>query len=152
MIRDKCDQDSVDSIINQGYPVNSEALDELLSWTCDPNWPIAASIYGYFVRLGEKEVQRVLSLADRADESWRYSLITNLIAQYSDAIVEMCTDHLQRWAKQPGSDECDFESLRVLSERKLLSDAEIKEIAHKNVQTYQLWIEETLQVCDVSGE
>lgn len=46
-ILDKGDQAAVDEIIAIGYPQNTEYLDELLSWTCDPNWPIAGPIYQY---------------------------------------------------------------------------------------------------------
>ncbi|MFT5133171.1 MAG: hypothetical protein ACI9SC_001640 [Gammaproteobacteria bacterium] len=104
-IVDKGDQESVDRIIAIGYPDNIEYLDNLLAWTCDPNWPIAGSIYKYFVELGKKEVRRVLKVASNADSNWRYSIIIQIIQSYDLDTLKDCAEALTIWAKQTGSDE-----------------------------------------------
>ena len=152
MITDKGDIESVNSLIQLGYPDNVEYLDELLSWTCDPNWPIAAEIYDYFVKLGMNEVGRVLKLADQVDGDWRYSLITNLIAYYDDRTLEECVSYLISWSKQVGNDESDIESIRVLYDKSLLDSGDVKKIAKRNEKIYKLWIEETLSACGVIEE
>lgn len=45
-------------------------------------------------------------------------------------------EDLKYWAKQPGHEECDFESLRILSERELIPTAEVSKITQKNIATY----------------
>jgi hypothetical protein len=149
MILDKCDQVSVNKIISLGYPSNIEYLDELLRWTCDPNWPIAASIYDFFIKLGESEVPRVLKVASEADYDWRYSIITQIISYYDKASLQLCAETLKSWSKRTGSDECDFESLRILSDNELIEDEIISEIATRNLFVYNLWIKETL---DAAGK
>ena len=61
-ISDKGDQEAVNKIIAIGYPENVQYMLELLSWTADPNWPIASSIYDYFIKLGKLEVFNVVVL------------------------------------------------------------------------------------------
>jgi len=144
-ILDKSDQDAVNQIIALGYPDNIEYMDEFLSWTCDPNWPIAGSIYQYFVTLGKCEVPRVLQTAQKADHDWRYSLIIQIIASYNDEALHECTSHLKIWASQAGSEECDFEAIRILTNRELIPESEIASIAKRNLFVYNVWIKETLE-------
>lgn len=144
-ISDKCDQDAVDKIIAMGYPENSQYINELLSWTCDPNWPVAASIYRYFRELGKLEVHNVLKTAEQADYDWRYTLIIQIISSYDDEALSECVDHLVKWSSQTGSEECDFESIRILSDRELISASEISKIAKRNLFVYNVWIKETLE-------
>lgn len=148
MIKDKSDCENVNKIIAMGYPENEQYLDELLSWTCDPNWPVAGSIYEYFRELGKKEVIRVMNTAGQADQDWRYSLLMNIISHYDDETLRECVDWLRSWAKQPGSDECDFESLRILAERKLVEPEEISHIARRNLFVYNLYIKETMAIAE----
>lgn len=144
-ILDKGDQKSVNEIIEIGYPKNVEYVDQLLSWTCDPNWPIAGSIYEYFIELGKKEVRSVLKAAEKSDFDWRYSLITQLISSYDNETLKECVGSLKKWAAQTGSEECDFESIRVLTDKKLLPASEISKIAKRNLFVYNVWIKETLE-------
>ncbi len=95
-ISDKHDQEVVNRIIAIGYPNNADYTDELLAWTCDPNWPIAGSIYQYFIRLGKNEVHNVLQAAEKADFDWRYSIITQIIACYDDETLNECVDSLKK--------------------------------------------------------
>ncbi|MFK7161193.1 DUF5071 domain-containing protein [Marinospirillum sp. MEB164] len=148
-IQDKSDQQAVDAILALGYPENKPYIETLLAWTCDPNWPIAGSIYAYLSQLGKQEVASVLRLADQVDHDWRYSLITQLIAGYDDETLAECVTSLKRWAAQTGSQECDFEALRLLAERALIDPAEIAAIAKRNLFVYNLWIKETL---DAAGQ
>lgn len=145
IISDKSDQKSVNEIIEIGYPKNNVYMDELLSWTCDPNWPIAGSIYDYFIKLGKREVHRVLKLAEKADVDWRYFLITQLISSYDNEALIECVDSLKKWASQTGSEECDFECIRVLTDNELIPESEISKIAKRNLFVYNLWIKETLE-------
>ena len=144
-ILDKGDQQAVNEIIAIGYPGNVEYLDELLSWTCDPNWPIAGSIYEYFRKLGKLAVSSVLQVAEKADYDWRYSLITQVISSYDDEALRECVGSLKKWASQTGAAECDFESLRILTDRELIEAAEISKIAKRNLFVYNVWIKETLE-------
>ncbi len=144
-ILDKGDQKSVNEIIEIGYPKNNEYMDELLSWTCDPNWPIAGSIYEYFIKLGKKEVHRVLKVAEKADFDWRYSLITQVISAYDNETLKECVNCLKQWASQTGTEECDFESIRVLTDNELVPASEISKIAKRNLFVYNVWIKETLE-------
>lgn len=150
MISDKSDQKSVDQILAMGYPENIGYLDKLLAWTCDPNWPVAASIYQYFLQLGQCEVPRVLQLASTVDEDWRYVIITNIIAFYDKHSLELCAEKLTFWARQTGSGECDFESLRILSDNNLIADELISKIARRNLFVYNLWIKETFEAAGAS--
>nr|WP_086939174.1 DUF5071 domain-containing protein [Thaumasiovibrio occultus] len=147
-ISNKCDDRAVEDIIAQGYPANSNRLDELLEWTCDPNWPIAGKIYDYFIALGQKEVQRVLHVASKADMDWRYSLITQIIAHYDDNTLKSCTAHLQQWAKLTSSESCDIESIRILTAKALIPAEEIAEIARRNLFVYNVHIRETLEAAE----
>lgn len=144
-IVDKFDQNAVNEITNMGYPDSIKYMGELLSWTCDPNWPIADSIYKYLISLGRLGVTSVLNTAEEADYDWRYSLITQVIASYNDETLIDCVEHLRKWATQPGTNECDFESLRILTDRELIEDIEIAEIAKRNLFVYNVWIKETLE-------
>ncbi|BCE02090.1 DUF5071 domain-containing protein [Marinicellulosiphila megalodicopiae] len=144
-ISDKCDQEAVNKIIAMGYPENLEYMTELLTWTCDSNWPIAGSIYEYFKKLGKLELSTVLDVAEQADYDWRCSLITYLIASYDDDTLKECVESLKKWASQVGSEECDFESLRILSERQLVDASEVAKIAKRNLFVYNVWIKETLE-------
>ncbi|MBE0359135.1 MULTISPECIES: DUF5071 domain-containing protein [Pseudoalteromonas] len=147
-ILDKGDQAAVDEIITIGYPQNTEYLDELLSWTCDPNWPIAGPIYQYFIKLGKNEVERVLVAANKADNDWRYSLIIQIISCYDDETLNECVNDLKKWASATGSDECDFEAIRVLTDRELIPADEIAQIAKRNLFVYNIWIKETLEAAN----
>lgn len=144
-ILDKSDQKSVHEIIEIGYPKNIEYIDELLSWTCDPNWPIAGSIYRYFRKLGKREVHSVLKVAEAADFDWRYSLITQVISSYDNETLNECVSSLKKWATQTGSEECDFESIRILTDNELIPASEISTIAKRNLFIYNVWIKETLE-------
>jgi lipopolysaccharide assembly outer membrane protein LptD (OstA) len=144
-ISDKCDQKAVNEIIAIGYPNNIQYMNELLSWTCDPNWPIAGSIYKYFIKLGKNEVHNVLKMAENDDFDWRYSLITQIISSYDEDAINECIEHLKKWASQTGSEECDFESIRVLTDRELIPASEIAKIAKRNLFVYNVWIKETLE-------
>lgn len=144
-IMDKSDQESVSRIIEIGYPNNIEYLDELLSWSCDPNWPISKLIYEYFVELGELEVLRVLNVSEKADDSWRYSMLMNLISSYDRGTLEKCVNHLKVWASDTSSGECDIESIRILTDNKLISNEEIANIAKRNLFVYNVMIKETLE-------
>ncbi|PKM44006.1 MAG: hypothetical protein CVV05_14305 [Gammaproteobacteria bacterium HGW-Gammaproteobacteria-1] len=148
-ISDKGDQKAVDEIIAIGYPENMEYMGELLSWTCDPNWPIAGSIYEYFIMLGKLEVSSVLQVAEKADLDWRYSLITQVISSYDDEALVECVGSLKKWASQTGAEECDFESIRILTDRELIEASEISKIAKRNLFVYNVWIKETL---DAAGK
>ena len=147
-ISSKSDLASVNKIIALGYPENQTCLDHLLSWTCDPNWPVAAPIYQYFLALGKAEVQRVLALANRCDQDWRYSLITALIAHYDDEVLAECVESLRHWASETGAKECDFESIRILTDRELIPAEEIAEIVKRNLFVYNVWIKETLSASE----
>lgn len=147
-ITDKADYAAVDDIIALGYPKNSRYLDHLLEWTADPNWPIAEAIYRYFIELGVLEQPRVIKLAQQVDVDWRYALIVQLIAQYDDKAIQPCVASLVGWAKEMGSEECDIESLRILTSRKLLPAAQIAQIAHRNLFVYNLWIKETMEAAE----
>ena len=148
-IEDKSDQSAVDQIIAMGYPQNLPYLDQLLEWTCDPNWPIAASIFQYFVQLGKQEVRRVLNVAHKADYDWRYTLIIQIIADYDKETLASCTEFLVSWARQTGSDECDIESLRILYENALVEQVVLARIVRRNLFVYNLWIKETF---DAAGD
>ncbi|WP_444931962.1 DUF5071 domain-containing protein [Microbulbifer sp. SSSA002] len=147
-ISDKCDQQSVDDIIAIGYPENSEYIHELLSWTCDPNWPIAGSIYEYFRELGKLELRSVLQTAETADLDWRHTLITQIISGYDQETLHECVEYLKKWAAQTGSEECDIESIRILTERELISTPEIAQLAKRNLFVYNLWIKETFEAAE----
>ena len=144
-ISNKSDQNAVNEIIAIGYPENIEYMGDLLSWTCDPNWPIAGSIYEYFRELGKLEAFRVLQVAETVDYDWRYSLITQIISLYNEEALCECVESLKKWASQTGSEECDFESLRILTDRELIPASEISKIAKRNLFVYNLWIKETLE-------
>jgi hypothetical protein len=152
MIKSKHDKESVDSIISIGYPENIEHLDELLSWTADPNWPIAGDIYDYFVSLGKSEVSRVLNFAgkDTTDLWWRYNLIMHIISAYNDETITECIDWLKTCARQSGTEECDIEALRILATRKLIDDEEISKIARRNLFVYNMYIKQTLEIAEDS--
>lgn len=151
MIHDKTDYESVEKIIAMGYPNNEGHLDELLSWTADPNWPIAGKIYEYFVSLGKKEVSRVLKVASTdADFWWKYTLITQIISAYDDETLLECVDWLKSCARNPGTEECDIEALRVLVTRKLIGEEEISKIARRNLFVYNMYIKETLEITESS--
>lgn len=144
-ITNKGDQKAVDEIIAMGYPQNIEYMSELLCWTCDPNWPVAGSIYEYFRKLGKLEVRRVLQVAEENDVDWRYTLITQIIASYDKQTLAECVDSLKKWAFQTGSGECDFESIHILTDRELIPACEISKIAKRNLFVYNVWINETLE-------
>ena len=146
MIKDKFDVDTIEKIIALGYPNNSEQLDELLDWTADPNWPVASPIYSYFIKLGKAEAERVIKLASRVDEDWRYSIITYIISFYDKEALACCTEKLLAWARQPGSQECDFESLRILKSQQLVDESKLNKIAANNINTYQIWLNETKEI------
>ncbi len=152
MINSKHDNESVEKIISIGYPENKEYLDELLSWTADPNWPIAGNIYDYFVALGENEVSRVLNLAgkDTTDFWWKYNLITQVISAYDDETVTACVNWLKFCAGQPGTEECDIEALRILASRSLIGEEEISRIARRNLFVYNMHIKETLEIAEAA--
>jgi len=150
MIEGKSDYKAVEKIIAIGYPKNKPYLDELLEWTCDPNWPIAGRIYQYFVTLGINEVERVMMVARNADLSWRSSIILQIISSYDDEALKACTGWLKIYAREPASDGCDIEALRILAERKLITDMEIVEIARKNLYIYNMCIKETLDIAQGS--
>ena len=149
-IQDKSDYKAVDAIIALGYPNNIDYMEELLSWTCDPNWPIAGAIYQYFNELGKREAARVIKVAQKADYDWRHSIITQILAGYDDETLRGCVDSLKLWATQTGSEECDIESIRILTERELIPAAEISEIVKRNLFVYNVWIKETLQAAEKS--
>lgn len=141
MIKDKYDIESVEKIINMGYPNNESYLDELLSWACDPNWPVAAKIYDYFIKLGKNGVEKVKSvLLLKYDYPCNYSLITQIIDRYPPDVLEECTTVLKLMANQAASDECDLVSLQILAENKLISFNEIKEIGLKTRVAYESYI------------
>lgn len=144
-ILDKSDFDSVNKIIELGYPNNIAYMTELLSWTCDPNWPIAGTIYQYFRNLGIKGVKNVLSTAETADYDWRYSLIIQIISSYDKETLNECIPNLKKWAAETGSEECDFEAIRVLTDNELIPESEIANIAKRNLFVYNVWIKETLE-------
>lgn len=144
-IKDKSDYDSVEKIINLGYPGNREYLVELLSWAEDPNWPIAGTIYEFFRKLGLHGVETVLGYARQTDADTRYNLIVQIISAYPPETLTACTDDLVRWAKQTGGEECDFEALRILCDHELIELPEIAKIAKRNLFVYNVWIRETLE-------
>ncbi len=148
-ISDKTDQDAVNEIIAIGYPDNAEYITDLLSWTCDPNWPISGSICECIIMLGKHEVHSVLNLAEKADFDWRYCIIKQIISYYDKDVLNECVDSLKKWASQTGSEECDFESIRILTDHELISELEISKIAKRNLFVYNLWIKETL---DAAGK
>ena len=152
IIQNKTDMDGVDKIISIGYPDNIAYLDELLEWTADPNWPVAGKIYDYIASLGTNEVQRVLNLAakETTDLWWKYTLIVQIISQYDDATIDKCLDFLKSCARNPGTEECDIEALRILATRKLLDHEEIATIAKRNLYVYNLYIKETLEIAEAS--
>ncbi len=150
IIQDKADFEAIDEIIALGYPNNIDYMEELLSWTCDPNWPIADVIYQYFNELGKREVARVIKVAKKADYDWRYSIITQILAYYDDDSLNECIDYLKLWAKQTGSQECDIESIRILAERELISAHEVSKIAKRNLFVYNIWIKETIEAAGKS--
>ena len=135
-IHNKSDQEHVDQIIQLGYPQNIEYLDELLAWTADPNWPVASSIYNYLRGLGTKESARVFQLADRVDFEWRYSILLNIIFEYNDLVLQTHSNYLIKWAQTVDSEECDFEALRILSERSIVPAKEVLEIFRTNLLRY----------------
>ncbi len=149
MIKDKSDIKAVEDIIAIGYPENTPYLDELLSWTCDPNWPIAGKIYDYFVTLGKNEVARVKNVASsEGDFWWRYNIINNIMVYYDNDTIAECVDWLTSCARQPGTEECDIAALRLLAERKLVDDKEIAKIAKRNLFVYNMYIKETLEIAE----
>jgi Domain of unknown function (DUF5071) len=151
MIKDKCDTEGVEKIIALGYPANKPYLDDLLSFTCDPNWPVAGPIHKYFRSLGKKEVERVKNTASNADSLWwRYSIIEQIMSHYDDDTIKECTDWLKWHASQAATEECDIVALRILAERKLIGDREISKITKRNLFVYNLYIKETLEIAESS--
>lgn len=148
-IKDKSDIETVEQIIAVGYPHNISYLDELLSRTCDPNWPVAGKIYQYFISLGVSEVERVKNITSGdTDYWWRHSIPVQIIACYDNATFERFTDGLISIARQADSEEYDIGALRILSERNLVSDHEMAKRAKRNLFAYNLYIKETLNVAE----
>ncbi len=144
-IADKSDSKTVQTIIAMGYPQNRDYLPQLLDWTADPNWPIAGAIYDYFRQLDEAAAALVFKTAQAVDHDWRYSLLTQIITRYPKPLLEKHTDYLRTWARQPGSEECDFTALALLVEHQLLPAEELLAISRRNLYVYNLWIKETLE-------
>lgn len=148
-INDKTDEESVQKIIDIGYPENKQYLDQLLVWTADPNWPIAGSIYQYFRQLGDHEANRVVNTAIHADDSWRYALITQLISDYDLQESEYARDWLKLWASNPGSDECDIAALDALVEQDAIDQEDLLKITRKNLFYYNTMIVETMRLMHI---
>lgn len=147
-ISNKSDLEAVNEIIAIGYPENEKYMIDMLSWTCDPNWPIAGPIYEYFRKLGKLAVHNVLQVAENADYDWRYTLITQVISSYDDEALGECVESLKEWASQTGSNECEVESIRILTDRELIEASEISKIAKRNLFVYNVWIKETLEASE----
>ncbi len=130
------DSARVDEIISLGYPLNKEHLHQLLTWTENPEHPQIETIYAYFIHLGRNGVNNVLQVAKAANSAWRFTLIFHIIANYDDSALKICVSQLQEWAQQSDDDGCDFESLRILSAHKLLSEDEISEIVRNKLSNY----------------
>lgn len=133
-VKHKSDYDGVNAIINLAYPDNKPHLMELLSWTCDPNWPVAADIYVYFRELGEQGVSYVLGLNYGEDFDWKYNVIVQIIAAYDQASLALCKSWLIDTAKSSQAEDCDIEALRILAQHKLIEESELQKIVQQKIK------------------
>ncbi|MEN7547007.1 DUF5071 domain-containing protein [Rapidithrix thailandica] len=147
-IVDKHDTETVEKIIAIGYPENKEYLEELLSWTADPNWPVAMVIYEYLIELGDEIAIHIINLAHQVDNDWKSWLLSLLIHRYDANKLEQVRSWLKIWASSPGSEGCDIQALEILAEQKAIPEEEIIKIARKNLFYYNGKVRDTYNILE----
>lgn len=102
--KDKHDIQAVERCINIGYPKIIPILPELLTWIQDMNWPVAKVLAPFLSTIADHLETEIRTVFQSNDETWKYSLMTEIIVNSSKLRTNL-NDELLRLAEKPTESE-----------------------------------------------
>ena len=103
--RDKHDLDAIPLIVKAGYPAIAPILDELLDWTADSNWPVAAPLADFLVTLGTPLIDPVSRVLLGTDGVQKWHCINLIVQRLPIDILRGLKKDLRRLADHPSEDD-----------------------------------------------
>ena len=102
--RDKFDVEAVGRARTAGFPAVEPLLDELLEWTQDGNWPVAAPVISLLASISTPLVPRIRVVLNGSDDIWKYWCLAVVMDFPKDA-KQMLSAELRRLVKSPTQSE-----------------------------------------------
>ncbi|MEQ9263870.1 MAG: DUF5071 domain-containing protein [Balneolaceae bacterium] len=102
--KDKHDIQAVERCISIGFPKIIQILPELLTWIQDMNWPVAKLLAPFLSTIADHLETEIRTILQGGDETWKYSLMTEIIVNSSQLRANL-NDELLRLAEKPTESE-----------------------------------------------
>ena len=99
--RDKHDHERVEAVFALGYPAIASIVPQLLSWTQDPNWPVAVPLAKILASIGAPIVTDIAGILAGTDGGWKYACINTIIKRMPKIAAAQLTPQLERLAIAP---------------------------------------------------
>lgn len=107
--KDKMDFESIALLRKLGISDLSKLIPELFEWLQDVNWPIASQICELLMPLEDNLIPHIKKVLNSNDSQWKYSILTNLVSNFSITNKLLLKDELLRLFNNPSFDDMEEE-------------------------------------------
>lgn len=102
---DKHDLAAVSAVERAGYPAIASILDDLLEWSADGNWPVAAPLARYLASLGGPIVEPVAHILAGNDSTRKYFCLDLIVRHLPPDSIGRLHPVLGQLSTSPGEDD-----------------------------------------------
>lgn len=103
--RDKHDLAAVSAVERAGYPAVASILDDLLEWSADGNWPVAAPLARFLASLGGPIVEPVAHILAGNDSTRKYFCLDLIVRHLPPDSIGRLHQALGQLSTRPGEDD-----------------------------------------------
>ncbi len=103
--RDKSDAARLKRAVSLGFPAVEPILPHLLRWLQDLNWPISRDVGSFLRSVGDPLAEPIRQVFRSRDDSWKRSVLTELVKDGSPRLRHLLAGELRRIAEYPSEGE-----------------------------------------------
>ena len=107
--RHKQDFESVEAIVEVGYPRVAPILPDLLEWVRDTNWPVARPLSKFLVAVGQPIIPHISAVLRGTDGCWKASCLLGIVADLPNSAVEDLRPELECLVSSPTAGDINEE-------------------------------------------
>ena len=106
--RGKGDIEGLRRLIGLGLPKITPVLPDIVSWIQDINWPIAYEAGLFLSSVGRPLLPIVRDILQTDDEVWKFNVLTIIVEDWSQELLEELRPELERIERSPTAGELDY--------------------------------------------
>ena len=102
--RDKHDIESAAALVVLGWEAVEPVAPQILEWTQDSNWPVAAVFHPLLIGAGARLAPFLNPIFEGDDDVWKYCLLVHVVRQSPELVTAM-RSRLERLVNSPTTNE-----------------------------------------------